>query len=119
MQSKINLLRVLSALPTPGPRLSTLKARRIVLGFHLDAANRDPRVFNKPNEFDISRKARRHMSFGLGTHFCVGAPTARLEAEVVLEVMLERMPDLRMLNSGERIKPFGLLKTLGSLLAAA
>lgn len=72
------------------------------------AANRDPRVFNKPNEFDISRKARRHMSFGLGTHFCVGAPTARLEAEVVLEVMLERMPDLRMLNSGERIKPFFL-----------
>ena len=72
------------------------------------AANRDPRVFNKPNEFDISRKARRHMSFGLGTHFCVGAPTARLEAEVVLEVMLERVPDLRMLNSGERIKPFFL-----------
>ena len=72
------------------------------------AANRDPRVFDKPNEFDISRKARRHMSFGLGTHFCVGAPTARLEAEVVLEVMLERMPDLRMLNSGERIKPFFL-----------
>ena len=72
------------------------------------AANRDPRVFNKPNEFDISRKGRRHMSFGLGTHFCVGAPTARLEAEVVLEVMLERMPDLRMLNSGERIKPFFL-----------
>ena len=72
------------------------------------AANRDPRVFKKPNEFDICRKARRHMSFGLGTHFCVGAPTARLEAEVVLEVMLERMPDLRMLNSGERIKPFFL-----------
>ena len=72
------------------------------------AANRDPRVFEKPNEFDICRKARRHMSFGLGTHFCVGAPTARLEAEVVLEVMLERMPDLRMLNSGERIKPFFL-----------
>ena len=72
------------------------------------AANRDPRVFKKPNEFDISRKARRHMSFGLGTHFCVGAPTARLEAEVVLEVMLERMPTLRMLNPGERIKPFFL-----------
>tara|TARA_X000001036_G_scaffold411592_1_gene424442 strand:- start:47 stop:1003 length:957 start_codon:yes stop_codon:yes gene_type:complete len=72
------------------------------------AANRDPRVFKKPNEFDICRKARRHMSFGLGTHFCVGAPTARLEAEVVLEVMLERLPDLRMLNSGERIKPFFL-----------
>ena len=72
------------------------------------AANRDPRIFKKPNEFDICRKARRHMSFGLGTHFCVGAPTARLEAEVVLEVMLERMPDLRMLNSGERIKPFFL-----------
>ncbi len=72
------------------------------------AANRDPRVFKKPNEFDIARKARRHMSFGLGTHFCVGAPTARLEAEVVLEVMLERMPDLRMIHSGERIKPFFL-----------
>ena len=64
--------------------------------------------FKNPNEFDISRRAKKHMSFGLGTHFCVGAPTARLEAEVVLEIMLERVPSLRMLNAGERIKPFFL-----------
>ncbi|MBA59093.1 MAG: cytochrome [Gammaproteobacteria bacterium] len=72
------------------------------------AANRDPDVFENPNVFDICRRPRKHMSFGLGTHFCVGAPTARLEAEVALEVLLERMPRLSLLGSGERIKPFFL-----------
>jgi cytochrome P450 len=72
------------------------------------AANRDSTVFENPDEFDIRRPAHKHMSFGLGVHFCLGAPTARLEAEVALGVLLDRMPDLTLLGEGERIAPFFL-----------
>lgn len=72
------------------------------------AANRDPLAFENPDEFDLHRPAKRHMSFGLGTHFCLGAPTARLEAEVALKTLATRTPDLRLLGPGERIAPFFL-----------
>jgi len=72
------------------------------------AANRDASVFRDPDTFDLHRPARRHMSFGLGVHFCLGAPTARMEAEIALHALLRRMPGLRLLGSGERIAPFFL-----------
>lgn len=72
------------------------------------AANRDPKVFDNPNEFDLHRSQKRHMAFGLGVHFCIGAPTARLEAEIALSVLRERLPDLRLVGPGERIGPFFL-----------
>jgi len=72
------------------------------------AANRDAAVFERPDEFDIHRPRKRHMSFGLGVHFCLGAPMARLEAEIALRLLAERMPDLRLLDTGARIAPFFL-----------
>ena len=75
---------------------------------HYAAANRDASVFPDPDNFDVGRSPQRHMSFGLGVHFCLGATTARLEAEVALRVLLNRMPDLRLINSGERVGPFFL-----------
>lgn len=72
------------------------------------AANRDPDVFANPDEFDITRPLQRHMAFGLGVHFCIGAPTARLEAEVALNRLRERLPGLELVNTGERIGPFFL-----------
>ena len=72
------------------------------------AANRDASVFANPDEFDLQRERSRHMSFGLGVHFCLGAPMARLEAEIALSALLKKMPDLRLLGSGERIAPFFL-----------
>lgn len=72
------------------------------------AANRDASVFRDPDTFDLHRPARRHMSFGLGVHFCLGAPTARMETEIALHALLRRMPGLRLLGSGERIAPFFL-----------
>jgi cytochrome P450 len=72
------------------------------------AANRDPAEFSDPDRFDLRRPIRRHMSFGLGTHFCLGAPMARLEAEIALRALIERLPALRLLGPGERIAPFFL-----------
>ena len=48
------------------------------------------------------------MSFGLGVHFCLGAPMARLEAEIALKALARRMPDLKLLGPGQRIAPFFL-----------
>ena len=72
------------------------------------AANRDPTVFENPDEFDLQREHKRHMSFGLGVHFCLGAPMAKLEAEIALTALVARMPKLQLLGSGERIAPFFL-----------
>ncbi|MFT7598122.1 MAG: cytochrome P450 [Acidimicrobiales bacterium] len=61
------------------------------------SANRQPDIFEKPNEFDIHRSnAAQHISFGKGMHYCLGANLAKFEAVLVLEALVERMPSLRM-----------------------
>lgn len=63
----------------------------------LGSANRDGAEFDNPDRFDIHRDgARRHLSFGKGAHYCLGAPLARLEARVVLEELTQRAPDLQL-----------------------
>ncbi|WP_337186924.1 cytochrome P450 [Phenylobacterium sp.] len=62
----------------------------------LRAANRDPDVFEDPHRFDVSRKHRPHVAFGGGAHICIGAPLARLEAQVALVRLFERFPDLKL-----------------------
>ncbi|MBT2365742.1 cytochrome P450 [Streptomyces sp. ISL-10] len=60
------------------------------------AANRDPDAFPDPDELDFHRSGGRHVAFGYGPHFCLGAALARLEGAVVLETLLTRLPDLRL-----------------------
>jgi|GEM_PF-299778 len=61
------------------------------------AANRDPRAFEHADQFDVRRNPKRgHLSFGIGKHFCLGSALARLETRVTLEVLIRRVPDLRL-----------------------
>jgi cytochrome P450 len=65
-------------------------------------ANRDPEVFENPNEFDIRRNALSHLAFGQGIHRCLGAVLARVELQVVYEAILERFPDIYLAESPSR-----------------
>ena len=73
----------------------TLRKGELV-GLMLGAANRDPRRFARPDVFDATRETIPHTSFGAGIHFCVGAPLARLEIEVGLTVLFERLPAMKL-----------------------
>ncbi len=62
----------------------------------LAAANRDPGVWSDAAVFDPGRPLRANLSFGAGLHFCVGAPLARLELQVALPILFDRLPGLRI-----------------------
>lgn len=71
------------------------EGQRVFLMF--GAANRDPRVFDHPDEFDVSRDTRKAVSFGAGPHFCAGAAASRaLIADVALPKLFDRFPDLHV-----------------------
>lgn len=75
---------------------------------HYGAANRDPAVFADADTFSLDRPPKRHLAFGLGVHFCLGAQLARLEGRTALTRLVTRFPDLTLLDAGERIAPFFL-----------
>jgi cytochrome P450 len=80
----------------------------------LAAAGHDPAEFERPETFDPDRKAFRHLSFGKGLHYCLGAPLARLEAAVALSAVTARFPEARL--DGEPVyKPNVTLRGMSSL----
>ena len=80
-----------------------LGARKIKAGESLyamiGAANRDPAEFENPGELDFARTENRHLSFGFGMHFCLGAPLARLEMQAVIEALITRFGTFSLIEA--------------------
>ncbi|MGH0924484.1 cytochrome P450 family protein [Bacillus pacificus] len=83
----------------------------------LASANRDETVFENPEIFDITRENNRHIAFGHGSHFCLGAPLARLEAKIAITTLFKRMSDLQIKGDRKDIKWQGnyLMRSLEEL----
>lgn len=67
----------------------------------IGSANRDGQQFQRAAEFDVDRNPNRHLAFGHGIHFCLGAPLARLEARIALEALLSRLPGLSVASGAQ------------------
>jgi cytochrome P450 len=97
----------------------TIKSGEMVFAV-IASANRDERQFTNPDSLDIGREPNKHLAFGLGNHFCLGAPLARLEGQIAISTLLRRIPDLRLTvaASALRWRPGLLLRGLESLPVA-
>ena len=83
----------------------TIRDKKIEAGqkvlISLGGASHDPAQFAEPDELDIQRIENRHLAFGHGIHYCLGAPLARLEAEIAFGTLMRRLPNPRIENEAE------------------
>jgi cytochrome P450 len=86
----------------------------------LGSANRDPERFPDPDLLDLDRDDTKHVAFGRGSHYCLGAPLARLEGEIALTTLLRRLPGVRLAVAREELhwRPVPLFRSLASLPVA-
>lgn len=90
-----------------------IRAGQIVVSV-IGSANRDPDVFENPDDLDIRRNSSSHLSFGRGIHYCLGAPLAKMEGRIALEGILRRFPSIRLAAEPER-RPQTVLRGVKSL----
>jgi cytochrome P450 len=81
----------------------------------LSSANRDPRQFPDADRVDVGRQPNRHLAFGWGIHFCLGAPLSRLEAALAFRSVLDRLPDLELVDVTQRWRPWLFFRGLEEL----
>ena len=81
----------------------TIRRGELVIAI-LNSADRDPARFEEPDRLDVARKDTRHLAFGRGSHYCLGAPLARLEAEIALETLFRRLPGLRLATTADELE---------------
>jgi len=81
----------------------------------IGAANRDPKQFADPDRLDVTRKENRHIAFGFGIHFCLGAPLARLEGQIALGTLVRRFPKLSLVSNVPEWRESSTLRGLTSL----
>ena len=83
----------------------------------LSAANRDPEIFANPETLDITRDPNRHLAFGIGIHYCLGAPLARMEGAIAFNALLRRFPNLQLAVPRDQIRwrPPSLVRGLEAL----
>lgn len=79
------------------------------------AGNHDPDQYRNPDQLDITRQFARHLSFGYGIHFCLGAPLARVEAQIAIPALLHRFPNLQLAATHFEWQPTNLVRGLKSL----
>ncbi|HEX8706221.1 MAG TPA: cytochrome P450 [Myxococcaceae bacterium] len=98
------LLRYCGPVKTTTPRFALeelefagqrIPAEEMIVSLLL-STGRDPEQFTDPDRLDLTRSPNRHIAFGFGMHFCVGAPLARLEASIAFPILLERLPKVRL-----------------------
>ncbi|NUT55650.1 MAG: cytochrome P450 [Thermoleophilia bacterium] len=81
----------------------TIRRGELVIAI-LGSADRDPERFPGPDRLDVSRADTRHLAFGRGSHYCLGAPLARLEAQIALETLFRRLPGLHLAVPHEQLQ---------------
>jgi cytochrome P450 len=86
--------RALTDIEFQGHRIEEGQAVTVFIG----AANRDPAQYQDPARLDVTRGDVRHLSFGHGPHYCLGAPLARLEGQVAISTLVRRFPHMRTLD---------------------
>jgi len=92
----------------------TILKGELVMPF-IGAADRDPAQFPEPDRLDITRTDNRHVAFGLGIHFCLGAPLARVEGQIAINTLLRRMPRLALATERPVFRQSLTLRGLESL----
>jgi cytochrome P450 len=94
-----------------GRRIPAGESVRMILA----AANRDPAIWRDPDRLDITRELHPNIAFGVGVHACLGAPLARLEAEIAIPAIIRRFPHMRLADRPLRYRTASVLRGLEEL----
>ena len=95
----------------------TIPAGDMVMPF-IGAADRDPAQFPDPDRLDLGRTPNRHIAFGLGIHFCLGAPLARVEGQIAINTLVQRFPKLALATDSPQFRQSLTLRGLSTLPVA-